>query len=176
MPKRCTDRVEDVVASVLVSVLLVVAFAAVLAGMRAHADVIEQARAQAATRTPVTAVLTEDTPRPQAAGEATIAAQVRWTEPDGVERTAQTQAPTGSSAGTPVRVWVDRSHQIVPPPAGKGDAVIAGVGLGVALFVAAAALATALWSATRRLTLARNCVRWEREWVQVEPIWCGRYR
>ncbi|WP_051581731.1 Rv1733c family protein [Pseudonocardia acaciae] len=174
MPKRPTDRVEDVVASVLAFALLVAAVVAALAGVNAYGSVLELARAQAAARTPIVAVLAQDTPRPRA-GESTVTAPVRWTEADGVERTGQTQAPGGQSAGTPVRIWVDRSHHIVPQPAGEADALIAGFGLAAALLTGAALLATVLWKGTRCWTLARNRARWERDWAQVEPSWRGRY-
>ena len=30
-----------------------------------------------------------------------------------------------------------------------------------------------LWLLVRRLTMAANCARWEREWAAVGPVWSG---
>ncbi|WP_156994424.1 Rv1733c family protein [Pseudonocardia acaciae] len=175
MPRRPTDRIEDLVASVLALLLLVSVIAAAAIGIHVHAGVRELARVQAAARTPVTATLTQGTPSPRG-GETAVTAKVRWTGPDGVERVGDAQARTGLNAGAPVAIWVDRSQHVVPPPAGPTDALIAGIALGATLIAAAIGLVALAWAGTRRLTMARNCSRWQREWARVEPTWSTRYR
>lgn len=175
MPRRPTDRFEDAVACMLALVLLTAAIIAAAVGLNVHANVREQGRTQAAARTPVTATLAQSTPSPRA-GETIVSAQVRWTEPDGVERVGDAQVPTGLSAGSRVPIWVDRSHRVVPQPAGPGDAVIAGFCLGGSLLGVVWGLVVLAWKGTRRLTMARNCSSWQREWARVEPTWSARYR
>lgn len=175
MPHRPTDRAEDVVAWLLASMLFFAAIAAALVGTRTYADVREMARVQAAERTPVTAILVQNTASVRG-GDATISAPVRWTGKDGVDRVGDAQVRTGLTAGNTVQIWVDRSNRVVSRPAGSADAIVAGICFGGGLLAVVAAVLAAAWKGVRRWTLDRNCARWEREWAQVEPTWSGRYR
>jgi hypothetical protein len=178
IPRRGTDWVETTAAWVLVSLGLVCLALSLIVGVRVHAGLLDRAHEEAATRTPVRAVVLGDsTPLTSAVdqGSALVAqVPVRYVDPDGAVREGVASVDGGLGAGDTVTVWVDRAHHIVPHPTEPDDAAAAGyVSGGIVLVVSLAAL-TLLWFAIQRVTLLRNCARWAREWAVVEPLWSGR--
>lgn len=175
---RATDRIESVAAWVLASLGLLGAIAVLLVGTQTHASLLERVRTESATRTPVAAVITQDTP-PLVASTGRGGAQqtrvpVRWVGTDGVERVGEAIVVPPKRAGDVVTAWADREHELVPAPMQAGEAL---VGAGVAGGIAALWIGMALWMtwwAVRRCILAANRARWAREWACVEPLWSGR--
>ena len=176
---RPTDWVEDLTACLLMSCVLLAAGIALMIGLNTYRSMAETARTESADRAAVPAVLVADAPSipdPDAGRRYAVTAQVRWTGHDGVERLGETEVRGQRSAGDAVVVWVDRNNHLVPAPTRKSDALFAGFLLG-GLLLAGASIALAMVSCgVRRWALRRNCARWEREWMSVEPIWSGRIR
>jgi hypothetical protein len=145
-------------------------------GFHVHGSLLERAREETASRTPVRAVLLQNvTPMPDVGDTGPLTqVPVRWQDTDGVVRESDATVDGALRAGDSMVVWVDRSHHLVPPPTRTEDATAAGyVSAGVLLFVIVALLIMA-WFGIRNLAMARNCVRWGREWAVVEPRWSGR--
>ncbi|WP_028927861.1 Rv1733c family protein [Pseudonocardia acaciae] len=178
LPRRPTDRVESIAAWLLALLGLLGGIVAFVIGSQTHASTLQRARAEAAARTPVTAVVVSNTPPMTAVasrgGSQSTRIPVRWVGSDGVERVDEAVVTRALRAGDPVTVWADRDRHLVPPPTDPDLALVgavvtaglAALGVGVTL--------GALWWVVRRGTLARNSARWAREWRGVEPVWSGR--
>jgi hypothetical protein len=172
LPRRATDRVEDVVSWVLLAALLVVAVAAVVVGLAVR-DTAARARIESVDRVPATAVLTADAPTVPSPYPTTVrlATPAAWVDAAGRRHTGVVDALEGTPAGTVVPVWLDRSGAVVPAPPTDQEGVIAGVVAGGMVLVGGAVVLGSVWLATRRLTDWRNDLAWEREWARVGPAW-----
>jgi hypothetical protein len=171
--RRRTDRVEDAAAWLLTAAGLVLVVVAGMLGAATYAERAEQIRHQAA-RIPATAVLLE--PAPLLTGHYTgvrpvVPVAAQWSAPDGSPRSGSVPAISGSTAGVEVLIWIDRDGHSVAPPSTPLDAVTAGLGSAVALLVLGEAALVAGWAALRRVIMARNLRRWEREWTRIGPDW-----
>ena len=172
---RRTDLMEDVLSWLLGVVLAAGVFTAFLTAGATYDGMTEQSRDQAGDRFPVNAVLTEDVPIPiGASGNPRVYGAVRFTPPDGLERTGQAQVSGGQPAGTTVPVWSTRDGVLVPPPMTGADAAGVAVLTGIVVALAwATGCAGLSWSMVR-WTEARYARSWEHEWAVVEPEWSGR--
>jgi hypothetical protein len=178
IPRRGTDWLEDAAAWVLISLGLLGAALSIIAGMQVHGSLLERARLESSARTPVRAVLLQDAPVIPSADDQEngpmVQVPVRWVDTDGTERVNEATVTGLPRAGDTVRLWADRGHHLVPPPTNADDAAAAGVvATGISL-VLSVALLLVLWCGVRHFAFARNRVRWEREWAEVEPRWSGR--
>ena len=179
LPKRPTDYVEGITAWVLTSCGLIATIIAFMIGQGAYRSMAETARAESADRTEVPAVLVTDAPSrpdPDGRGSYPVTAQVRWTGDDGVERVGETHVRGQHSTGDHVVVWVDPNNRLMPAPTNSSDALLAAFVLGGLVLVGATTALAVVWRGVRRWALHRNCARWEREWMNIEPIWSGRIR
>jgi len=178
IPKRGTDWLEDVAAWLLASLSLLGAAVSLMVGLQVHGSLMERAALESTARTPVRAVLLQDTPVvPDADDQQTgpvVQVPVRWVDTDGTVRFDEASVTGLPRAGDTVQVWADRSHHLVPAPTNPDDATAAGVvATGITLFLSVAVLMVA-WCGVRHLTFTRNYARWAREWAEVEPRWSGR--
>jgi hypothetical protein len=177
-PRRMTDRVESTAAWLLALLGVLGGIIVLVIGTQAHANLLERARTEAATRTPTSAILTRDTP-PLAGtmsrgGTQSVRVAVRWVADDGVERVGETVVVAPKQAGDVVTVWSDRNHDLVPAPVEPGQAL---VGAFVTAGMSALGVSVVLWTmwwAVRKCVLGANRARWAREWARVEPVWSGR--
>jgi hypothetical protein len=167
IPKRGTDWLEDVAAWLLASLSLLGAAVSLMVGLQVHGSLMERAALESTARTPVRAVLLQDTPVvPDADDQQTgpvVQVPVRWVDTDGTVRVDEASVTGLPRAGDTVQVWADRSHHLVPAPTNPDDATAAGIAV---LMVA--------WCGVRHFTSTRNYARWAREWAEVEPRWSGR--
>jgi hypothetical protein len=174
LPRRGTDRAEDVVAWVLTAAALVLIVVAGVTGIAVHGQEAERVLLESASRTQVRAVLLEDAP--VVSGEyrdrgITVRAEAGWTNRDGTQRTGEVIVRRSASAGETVDVWEDRSGAIVPAPTRSANAVVAGVLAALGVLLAGGTILAAAWYAIRILIAAGNSRRWEREWARVGPVW-----
>jgi hypothetical protein len=116
-------RRDDVLEAWLVLVMWVLVAAGGTAAGVVTAHAADQVFArQRADRVPVRAVLLDDVPRPATSGLGGDlgSARVRWTNSDGSTHSGTTLVPTGTKAGSAVRIWIDGrgrpSTQPTPPP------------------------------------------------------------
>jgi hypothetical protein len=173
LPRRATDRVEDLAAWVLSAALLVVAVAAVVAGLSVHDTAAARARDETANRVCVTAVLTADAPVVAGSEPADIRVLVpaEWLDPAGTRHTGTVDALEGTPAGTRLPVWLDRSGAVVAPPLSPTGVGLAGFLAGGIVLVSGGLVLLVLWLLLRHVTALCNAEAWEREWARVGPAW-----
>ena len=170
---RPSDRFQ---AALLVFVILLSAAAtagAVLFGIGLHAGEAADARAQAATRYPVTATLLADGPLPGTAarggtpGESGLVAAT-WVARDGQRHTGNVAAHAGTVAGNQVEVWLDPAGTPVDrpltPAAAMIDAVVVATGLWAAVLFLLAGFYRGVVAILDRFRLAG----WQREWAGLQ--------
>jgi hypothetical protein len=171
--RRTTDRVEDLTAWLLLATGMVLTLISCAFGVRLHDQLVEQGRAEASERTPGVAQLIDAAPRVPsgyAAGSPVMVAAT-WRDQSGVPHTGLVSVSQGLEAGSIVPIWTDRSGSAQPAPTSTDDALLSGIVAASAILAAGATLLVCVWALVRRVTLARNCARWEREWRAVEPVW-----
>jgi hypothetical protein len=99
--------------------------------------------------------------------------QARWTA-DGRRHVGQVPAPSGSSMGSTVPVWLDRAGNVQTPPLNarqiRDRVVLAAVVALTALAVCLAAVALI----ARRLLERRRLAGWATGWLAVGPQWSRR--
>jgi len=173
LPRRVTDRVEDAVAWALLACALFVVAVGVVTGIAVYAASVQRASAEAAERTPTTAVLVQDVPNVPVTNPTVgrMPAAATWRDADGVVHTGVVDAGVGLVAGAEVPVWLDRSGAVVPAPMSALDAEAVGFGAGVVVVLTGGAVLAWIWWVVRRAAAARNAATWEREWAQVGPAW-----
>jgi hypothetical protein len=181
LPRRRTDRFEDVATWLLMALGLAVVVLSATVGVRTYATIAGAIGAEAADRTEVDAVTLTDSPLVMGAGEVdpgavTVTVPVRWTGQDGSVHTAPAMIAGATPAGQPVQIWLDRSGQPVPAPATGVDAVVQAVAIGGLLLAGGTVLVVLAWLSTWRLVERRNALFWEREWARVGPQWTGHGR
>jgi hypothetical protein len=169
--RRPADRVEAAVIIILAAVFLTSAIAAgCLAG---H---LYQSQHAAARLWPTAAVLSQPGPVPAIP---MAVAEARWRLPDGAERSGILTAVTApgiydAPAGTPVRVWLNRSGNPEAPPPGPVDMIFTALIAGITV-TEGAAVALILCYLLCRMVLDRHrLARWESAWAAVGPRWTSR--
>lgn len=147
-------------------------------GAAVHDSELDAAEAQQAERRVVPARLQVDAPAAEGVTEDTAdelrySVPVRWTAPDGSDRSGTAPVRAGADKGDTVRIWVDRQGRPAEAPLSQLDVwahtVVAGAaaGGGVSLAVGVVRFGT-LWVMNRRRMAA-----WEQEWQRVGPGWGG---
>ena len=172
LPRRRTDRVEDLVAWLLMSLALLAVLGSLLVGRTAH----HAALGRAAAASPVGAVLLSDASPPPATDQRIPAprthAPVAWTGADGAAQTALVSVPPALPAGSAVILWVDGAgHPVADPAERAAEAWACGISAALTVVALSWGLLTLVWSAVRRVTAACNAAGWAREWARVEPRW-----
>jgi hypothetical protein len=174
---RTTERLEDLLAWSLGVLLVVAGWLALQAASSVYDTGTERARVQAEERTPVTAVVIEDSaPIVGANQSGAVNVPVRWIGRDGLEHTGRTVVEGIHSAGETVPAWEDRTGRVVPAPISTGDAMAAAVVVGVLSALAGAGLVSLTAFGLFRWTARRFARAWEQEWAQIGPEWSGRAR
>ncbi|MGP3969024.1 Rv1733c family protein [Streptomyces sp. 6N223] len=133
-----------------------------------------------------TAVLTAPAPEtpgpaggegfPLGAGEDRVAADARWTAPNGTTYTGTAPAEPGSEAGTRVTVWLDDEGERRQAPPSPSEAWAGGVMTGAAVGVLVGLLVLGGLIVLRCRLDAWRERRWGREWAEVGPEWSARLR
>lgn len=173
--RRPVDVLEAWV-ELVATVLLVVSGAT--AGLMMFVAVSVQLEEQRYEHRPVAAVLLERSDSPTAPpgdgggpGDARVHAEVRWTDHDGVTRTARALVEPGLATGSEVTLWVDENGRFVPEPPGPGEAT--GQAALMAVLVAGL-VGTAVLLGRRPVDAAldrRRALAWELEWAEYGPLW-----
>jgi hypothetical protein len=173
LPRRRSDRLADLTAWVVCALALVALGAALLVGLGIHGGLSARAAAEARDRNPLTVVVAEDVPVVPESGSR-IPADVRWTGPDGVERTGRTEVSAPKHVGDEVDAWMTDDGRLVRAPLGGQEvAFVAVTSAGTLLLlcgVTLAGLGRLAFAGVARVRAAE----WEREWAEVEPRWTGR--
>ncbi|WP_329272221.1 hypothetical protein [Streptomyces pseudovenezuelae] len=98
-------------------------------------------------------------------------AHVRWTAPDGTNRTGVARVDSASRAGSTTRVWLDAKGRLVPEPATAGEAQLQGAVLGTAAAVGAGTAVVLLGCLACARLDRRRQEQWDVEWALIAPQW-----
>jgi hypothetical protein len=101
---------------------------------------------------------------------------VRWQYPAGVDHESTVTVLRGSPPGTKVMVWVDRSGNPAPAPAGAADLLVLSALVALAVAAGGAGLVAGGTGLVLRALDRRDWRAWELDWARVEPDWSGRRR
>ncbi|GAA5134666.1 Rv1733c family protein [Pseudonocardia adelaidensis] len=172
LPRRTTDRVEDLVAWLLTGAALLVIVIAVLAGVGVQRREAERAALDRTSSSQTSAVLLEDAHVVSGEfGRAPAQVRARWADRGGREHVGVVPVMRSVPAGAGVVVWIDAAGEITSRPGGPASAVIGGTVAAVGVLCAGATPLLVIWLGVRRLTGRYNSRRWEQEWERVEPRW-----
>lgn len=164
--RRRSDRVEAWVGLGAWALILLVGLGSGLAAGNAVESGLARQRAE---WHPVSALLTENAPRP--AGSERVWVKVGWTADNGTEHTGQARVVPGSVAGSAVTVWTDREGFLVGRPASPSQAQLRASMVGVLVGVSAAALPWGGGRFVRGRLHRRRLEEWDAAWARVEPQW-----
>ena len=172
LPRRTTDRVEDLVAWLLTGAALLVIVFAVVTGVTVHGREAERAELNSRSASQTRAVLLEDAHVVSGEfGRAPAQVRARWADRGGREHVGVVPAMRSRPAGAEVEVWIDAAGEITSRPGHSANAVIGGIVSAIGVLCAGATPLLATWFGVRGLTGRSNSRRWEREWARVEPQW-----
>jgi hypothetical protein len=173
LPRRVTDRVEDLAAWVLTAAALLVVVGAYLTGVAVYRDDPEPVAPGNGSMSQMRVVLLEDAV--VATGEYGMhhleATPVRWVDRFGTEHTDSVVMTSSAPAGTEVVVWVDAAGKITGPPLRPVNPLFGGAVAAIGVLSVGATLLVVTWLSVRAVTGRLNSRRWEREWARVEPLW-----
>ncbi len=172
--RRPVDRIEGAI--------LVTSYAAfgVLVGIACvfGSHTYQTQRATAAGLRPAVAHLVEA--GPVVAGLGLVGqAEARWSGPGGGEHTGlltTETAPdiTDAAAGARVDVWLSRSGQPVPPPAGQLATILYALAAGLVLTALGSLALFALYRLCRLVLDRRRLAAWDSAWARTGPSWTSR--
>jgi hypothetical protein len=172
MPRRATDRIEDLVAWLLVAAALLMILLAITVATAVHRNGVQRAALEMAHRHQISAELIA---RPAAVTGRYQVGTARWTTPDGAPRIGRVPitAIRPDTNGT-VRIWVDDDGAPSRPPSTPAGALQAAIAAAVAMALVGLGTLAAAWAGVRVLVDRANAARWEREWARVGPRWSRR--
>ncbi|PRX45216.1 hypothetical protein B0I33_110316 [Prauserella shujinwangii] len=169
---RPGDRFEARLLAVLALLVVLAVPAAVAVGGQVHADRLEAARQEAATRQEVRAELMADAPLSVSGPRSEMPhVPARWQDSDGEIRVENVPAPPGTRRGGEVSVWLDESGAVTGPPKTPTGAVFDGIGAGVLTWCGVLLGCVLLQAAAHRLVARMHADRWAREWARVAREW-----
>jgi hypothetical protein len=172
--KRTSDRVEALGRVLAVALVLLAVPVALALATVTRSDLTAAAARQAAQLHQVVGVTREAAGWPDqgVAGRVDVRAVVPG--PDGLRREVNVLVDRGTTADTPVPVWLADDGTVAAPPA--RPSAIATEAVFVAVVVVLGALLTAVGGQVllRRLLDRRRARRWDAGWALVEPEWSRR--
>ncbi|MFF0080380.1 hypothetical protein ACFYR1_11885 [Streptomyces canus] len=175
--RRRTDLAQ---AWIAVGLFLVVAaatpVAVFLTGTTAYRHHKEIARHQATTRYDTPAVLLHDAlrhPEPGSyeAKKTLYPAAVRFTDPAGTPRTAETDVAPALTAGSTVRVWVNADGKITDPPLTMEQVRSRAMGCALLAALAVPVLGAAVHGYANRRLERHRLTQWDAAWAEIAPRW-----
>ncbi|MER6138508.1 hypothetical protein ABT174_00405 [Streptomyces sparsogenes] len=174
---RRTDRLQGRIALAMLLLVPILGLGAMFAiGDAAHRHYRAAAEHQRQTLRLTTAVLTHDAPDHPEPGSAEARenrypATVRYTDPDGRIRTAETDVLPGLGAGSSVEVWVDADGAIAEPPMSAEQIRSRTMGWGLVAFLTVTLAGAAAYRGVAAFLRRRNLAQWDDKWAETAPRW-----
>ncbi|MET9732090.1 hypothetical protein ABZZ79_15980 [Streptomyces sp. NPDC006458] len=177
--RRRSDVVEAwTVMAAAVLLVLGAPLAGLVAGRLAYDGAASAARALRAERHPVRAEVLGDMPPPlpalQGGRPVTQHATVRWSEPEGTERTTRAAVPADARRGDVIELWLDSRDRVVAPPPDASSVWQHTFAMGICGAGGTAGPTLVAHTLFRRAAARRRLAEWGRDWARVEPRWTGR--
>lgn len=175
--RRRTDLAQAWIGlGLFLAVLAGMPAAMILVGDTAHAHWSKAARHQMDTRYDTPAVLVHDAPRHPEPGsdeakKALYPATVRFTDPQGHTRTAETDVQPALAAGSTVRVWVTAGGELTDAPLTAGQVRDRAMGCAVLAAMTVGILGAAVYAYADRRLERHNLARWDAAWARTAPRW-----
>ncbi|MFH9011763.1 hypothetical protein ACH4C6_10325 [Streptomyces sp. NPDC017943] len=175
--RRRTDLIQAWIGlGLLLAVLAATPAVVTLARDLAHRHYSRTAQQQAATRQETTAVLLHDAPRHPEPGspearKTLYPVTVRFTDPLGRTRTAETDVQPQLPAGTTLRVWAGTDGRLTDPPLTAEQIRSRSVGSAVIATLAFYATGTLAYGVAHRTLQRRNLAAWDTAWARTAPRW-----
>ncbi len=175
--RRRTDRLLGWIGLSLLLLVPVLGLAATFAvGDAAHRHYRATAEHQARARSLLAAVLVHDAPNHPEPGsdearKARYPVTVRFTAPDGRDRTAKADVLPGLTAGSTVTVWTDRHGALTEPPLTTEQIRSRTMGWALLAFMAVALAGFAVHGAAALILHRRNLAAWDGDWARTAPRW-----
>ncbi|AKZ54082.1 putative integral membrane protein [Streptomyces ambofaciens ATCC 23877] len=140
----------------------------------ARATAAEQQAERHRVRAAVVGTAPDALPSVQTGGEYSYRATVRWSTPDGDERSTTARVPAGTRHGDTVEVWLDSRGRGVPPPVADAAVWQHSVTIGACTTLGTALTVLLAHCAVRKVALRHRMAEWERDWALTEPRWTHR--
>jgi hypothetical protein len=172
--KRGSDRLQFLARLLLGCTLLTALPVALTVATATHSDALAEATAQAAERREVDATLTEDAPRLSDSYDAAhlmSLASVVWTAPSGRNREGRVPVPQDATAGSVVRIWIDRDGEHTTRPLSRDDVAEHSVAAALRTYLCISVIVCGLYLAFRKGLDSSRMRRWDADWALVEPVW-----
>jgi hypothetical protein len=175
--RRTSDRVEAWCSGLLFVVLaLGLPVASVSAGLAAYESTTRTVQAQSAERHTTTARVTSaPEAAPDGAADEKQTVQVSWTGKDGRQQAGTARVSPDKTAGSTVRIWVDREGTVQDPPMSASNATATGWLTGGLTAVCVYAGFVAGRKGVRLALDRRRYAQWDAGWDRVEPLWSARF-
>jgi hypothetical protein len=141
---------------------------------QAQAVAAEQRAERHRVRAAVVGTTPDSLPSVEGGGQHSYRATVRWSTPDGGERSTTARVPAGTRQGDTVDVWLDSRGRSVPPPTDAAAVLQHSVTMGVCAAVGSGLAVLLAHCAVRRVALRHRMAEWERDWALTEPQWTHR--
>jgi multisubunit Na+/H+ antiporter MnhB subunit len=159
---RTTDRVEALVLVLAVVVSLLSAPIAAAFGTAVHESNRHLYVEQAHSRHSVAATVTDLPASQQILRTSTITVQARWSAA-GAEHTGMVKAPSTTTPGDSIEIWVDNNGAQVPAPNPTTRAAVEAVVAAVAIWVSVIAAAATLFAITRAVCDRIRFTGWQQD-------------
>ncbi|WP_405910424.1 MULTISPECIES: hypothetical protein [unclassified Streptomyces] len=174
--RRRSDTVE---AWIVLATWILALLGGLLAGQVAAVAMDDTFASRRAQVRPVSAVLTEDATEESPSvisgtSSDTVWVKVRWSTADGSTHTGRAKAETGTTAGTRVTAWTDRTGALVSKPPTVTEAWLQSVLAGVLVTLSLGATVLVCGRLVRRGLDRRRLAEWGAEWERVGPQWRKR--
>ncbi|MFJ3667311.1 hypothetical protein ACIPSE_12725 [Streptomyces sp. NPDC090106] len=175
--RRRSDLVQGWIAlGLILGVLITTPAVMFLVGDSAYRVFRHTARQEASTRHETLAVLVHDAPRHPEPGSSEAKktlypVTVRFTDPNGRNRTATTDVEPGLTAGNTVRVWVSDQGKITDQPLSAEQVRSRTMGCALLAAMAVPLVGLGLYGCAGRRMERRNLAEWEASWARVAPGW-----
>lgn len=173
-------RRSDVAESwLLLATGVLIAVTAPIAGMTTADAVADATAGQSRDRHSVSAVLTENPPA-RIGVDTTggvggrVHATVRWTQPDGTQRTGETAVAPGLGAGDRTTAWLDAKGALLRDPLTPTEAKFESIALGTVAGGGTVLLLVGAQRGSAYLLNRRRYAQWEREWAEAGTQWGHR--
>ncbi|WP_217169386.1 hypothetical protein [Streptomyces sp. AC512_CC834] len=141
---------------------------------QAHAIVAEQRAERHHVRAAVVDKESGTLSSNQLGGQHSYRATVRWSAPDGTEKSTTARVPSGSRHGDTVDVWLDSRGKSVPPPSDGAQIWQHSATIGSFTVIGTALTVLLAHRAVRAVALRHRMTEWDRDWALTEPEWTRR--
>ncbi|MFD5571330.1 Rv1733c family protein [Streptomyces cadmiisoli] len=175
--RRRSDLAQAWIALCLfLAVLVITPAVTFLVGDVAFRDLKQTARHEAHTRHYTSAVLVHDAPRHPEPGsdeakKTLYPASVRYTDPRGHTRTADTDVEPGLPADATVHVWVTDEGHLTEPPLTPEQVRSRAMGYALLAAMTVPLIGAAAYGYAGRRLERRNLADWDTDWARTAPRW-----